>query len=53
MSVDVGALFIDASLTITRVLSRADCWKQKMLIDVKKKRNEQTEKAELPMGAHT
>jgi hypothetical protein len=29
------------------------CWKQKMLIDVKKKRNEQTEQAELFMGVHT
>jgi hypothetical protein len=29
------------------------CWKQKMLIDVKKKRNEQTEQAELLMGVHT
>jgi hypothetical protein len=30
----------------------ANCWKQKMLIDVKKKRNEQTEQAELLMGVH-
>jgi hypothetical protein len=35
------------AMVTVRVVREEFCWKQKMLIDVKKKRNEQTEQAEL------
>jgi hypothetical protein len=41
------------AMVTVRVVREEFCWKQKMLIDVKKKRNEQTEQAELLMGVHT
>jgi hypothetical protein len=41
------------SLNVPYQWHEPECWKQKMLIDMKEKRNEQTEQAELLMGGST
>jgi hypothetical protein len=49
---DHYSVFLSVSL-LGKNVNSFECWKPKMLIDVKKKRNEQTEQAELLMGGHT
>jgi hypothetical protein len=46
------SVFLSVSL-LGKIVNSFECWKPKMLTDAKKKRNEQTEQAELMMGGHT